>query len=141
MAAGEEQDCDQADRGPEIAVLDDWKHVWSGDGEEADDAGNSCDCHCDPHVVDRADERRVRAGMNVAGEPGVDRVGFIDAEAECHCQCAANGPARDVTYPDEKSKRRGVLSAFALGPVVGWKSSNTGAVCSCSLGSSASNLL
>lgn len=74
----------------------------------------------------------MRGVRELAGDPGVDWFGFVDAgngvvSGVCGLRSGGGG-----AYPVEKSKRWGVLSVFALGPVVGWKRRRTGAVWSIS---------
>lgn len=58
---GEEQDCDERDCSPQVAVLHNRKDVWGGDGEQGQDAERSrCDCN-DAHVIDGACNLRLRS--------------------------------------------------------------------------------
>ena len=77
VSAGEEQNGDQADGGPEVAVLNDRQNVRCGDckeGEDTDDSGRYGD---DLHVVDWALDGWVRRVGEMAAEPCVDGFGLV----------------------------------------------------------------
>ena len=77
VSAREEQNSDQADGGPEVAVLDDGQKVRRGDCEESEDTDDSgCDSD-DLHVVDRTNDGRVRRVGEVTAEPCVDGFGLV----------------------------------------------------------------
>jgi len=59
VSAREQQDGDQTDGSPEVAVLDDGENVGRRDGEEGDDAEHRRNGDRNPHVVDRTHERWV----------------------------------------------------------------------------------
>lgn len=68
VSAGEEQDGDQADGGPEVAALDDGHGVGCGDCEGGD-GSEDCDCGGDDlDPVDGAHDWR-RGARDMAGEP------------------------------------------------------------------------
>lgn len=71
VAAGEEEDGDQADGGPEVAALEDGEDVGSSNGESGDGSEDGYSGGDDLDVVDRAGEGRSRA-CDMASEPGVD---------------------------------------------------------------------
>ena len=129
VSTGEEQDKDQADGGPQVAVLDDWKDVGRGDGEECEGTDDSSRDGDDLDIVDRTLDRWVRGVGKVTAQPrvnrlslvGTDAIGMLVGEGRIDIGMNAN--------PERKSKRVGEGSVFALGPVVGWKRSRTGAVC------------
>jgi hypothetical protein len=79
VAAGEQQDRDKADGGPDIAVLDDGEHIWPSNNGSSDGAGqhHSGEDPLDP--VDRALDGRVRAVGEVTAEPGMDLLGALRA--------------------------------------------------------------
>lgn len=79
VAGGEEQDHDQADCGPEVAVLDNGQDVGRGDGEEGDESEDGGGDGDDFDVVDWADDGWVGDVGELAREPGVDRVGSVGA--------------------------------------------------------------
>lgn len=118
VAAGEEEDGDQADGGPEVAALEDGEDIRSSDGEGGDGAEDGYGGGDDLDVVDRAGEGRSRA-CDMAGEPGVDGLSSNDTKV-----LLARGWYRgrvQESYPVVKSKRRGWVSGLASGPVVGGK--------------------
>jgi hypothetical protein len=79
VSAREEQNSDQADGSPEVAVLNDRQKVRRGDGKEGEDT-NDGGCHGDDlHVVDRALNGWVRRVGEMAAEPCVDGFGLVGA--------------------------------------------------------------
>ena len=132
VSAGEEQDKNQADGGPQVAVLDDGKDVGRSDCEEGEDTNDSgCDSD-DLDIVDRTLDRWVRRVGKVTAQPRVDRISLVGTDAIGMLVLKDRIDAGTSTHPERKSKRVGEGSVFALGPVVGWKRSKTGAVCNCS---------
>ena len=101
--------------------MEERKDVGTSNGDERDEAKYaSCDGG-DFEVVYWADEWWMRHVRELAGEPGVDWVGCASA-AELDFESALKQSilgALFLTYPAPKSKRAGVLSGFALGPMVG----------------------
>lgn len=81
VAAGEEQDSDQADGGPEVAVLDDREEVRRGDGQEGEDTDNGCCDGDNLDIVDRANDGRVRTLREMAAEPCVNGFGLVGTDA------------------------------------------------------------
>jgi hypothetical protein len=81
VAAGEEQDKDQADGGPQVAVLDDWKDVGRGDGEECEGTDDSSRDGDDLDIVDRTLDRRVRGVGKVTAQPRVNRLSLVGTDA------------------------------------------------------------
>lgn len=81
VSAGEEQDENQADGGPQVAVLDDGKNVGRSDCEEGDDTNDSSGNSDDLDIVDRALDRWVRGIGKVTAKPRVDRLGLVGADA------------------------------------------------------------
>nr|POE93616.1 hypothetical protein CFP56_19628 [Quercus suber] len=75
VSAGEEQDKDQADRSPEIAILDDRQDVGRGDREESHTSEDRSGHHCDLDIVDRSNERWVRTTRQVSGDPSMNWLG------------------------------------------------------------------
>jgi hypothetical protein len=131
VSAGEEQDGDQADGSPEVTVLDDRKQVGCGDGQECEDTDDSSRDGDDLHIVDRTLDRWVRRVGKMTAKPCVDRLSLVGADESL--VLVEYNQIKDYaeTHPERKSKRVGEGSLFALGPVVGWKSRRTGAVCNC----------
>jgi hypothetical protein len=77
VSAREEQDGDQADGGPEVAVLDDRQKVRRGNCKEGEDTDDSS-CYGDNlHVVDWALDGWVRRVGEMAAEPCVDGFGLV----------------------------------------------------------------
>ena len=131
VSAGEKQDKNQADGGPQVAVLDDGKDVGRGDSEECEDTDDgSCDGD-DLDIVDRALDRWVRRIGKVTAQPRVNRLSLVGTDAIGMLVFEGRIDIGMITNPERKSKRVGEGSVFALGPVVGWKRSRTGAVCNC----------
>jgi hypothetical protein len=131
VSAGKEQDSDQADGSPEVAVLDDREEVGCGDSQECEDTDDSSRDSDDLHIVDRTLDRWVRRVGKMTAKPCVNGLGLVGAGES---EVSAEGDQikdRIETHPERKSKRVGEGSLFALGPVVGWKSRRTGAVCNC----------
>lgn len=84
VSAREQQDGNQADSRPEVAVRYYWPDVWGSHGEEGNDTQDGCGGDGDFDVVDGTDELGVRAVGELAFEPGLNGVGFGDAvEDKC----------------------------------------------------------
>lgn len=132
VSAGEEQDKNQADGGPQVAVLDDGKDVGRSDSEEGNDTNDSSCDGDNLDIVDRTLDRWVRGVGKMAAKPRVHRLGLVGADATRMLVLKERIDIGTNTNPERKSKRVGEGSVFALGPVVGWKRSKTGAVCNCS---------
>lgn len=80
VAAGEQQDRDQADGSPDVAILDDGEDIWPCDKCRSQTA-RQADNGNDPfHPVDRPLDRRVRAVGQMASEPGVHLLSSLGAE-------------------------------------------------------------
>lgn len=79
VAAREEEHGDQADGGPEVAVLDNRKEVWRGDAEESDHTEHGSGDGDNLHVVDRTNDRWVRSVGEMAAEPCMDGLGFVSS--------------------------------------------------------------
>jgi hypothetical protein len=137
VPACEEKDGDQADGSPKVAVLDDGKKVGRGDCQEGEDTDDGSRDGDDLHIVDRTLDRRVRGVGKVTAQPRVDRLSLVRTDAFDMLVANERDNIRMNTHPERKSKRVGEGSVFALGPVVGWKRSRMGAVCSCSYNVSA----
>ena len=81
VSAGEEQDENQADGSPQVAVLNDGKNVWRSDSEEGEDTDDSgCDGD-DLEIVDRTLDRWVRGVGKVTAQPSVNRLGLVGTDA------------------------------------------------------------
>lgn len=81
VSTSEEQDKNQADGSPQVAVLDDGKHVGRSDGEEGEDTDDSgCDSD-DLDIVDRTLDRWVRRVGKVTAQPRVDRISLVGTDA------------------------------------------------------------
>jgi hypothetical protein len=109
VSAREEQNGDQADGSPEVAVLDDGQEVRCGDGEEGEDTDDSGCYGNDLHVVDRALDGWVGRVGKMAAEPSVDGFGLVGAgrvvlglSLYCHSH-GNNSPRKEI-----KSGRRRV---------------------------------
>jgi hypothetical protein len=129
VSASEEQDENQADGGPQVAVLDDGKDVGRSDCEEGEDTNDSGRDSNDLDIVDRTLDRRVRGVGEVTAQPRVDGLSLVGTNAIGMLVVEETIDIGTSTHPERKSKRVGEGSVFALGPVVGWKRSRTGAVC------------
>jgi hypothetical protein len=104
VAAGEEEDGDQTDGGPEVAALEDGKHVGGCDGEGGDGSQDGYGGGDDFDVVYWTGNGGGRAG-DMAGEPGVNGLGCDDTGI-----LLVRGWYRgrgQESYPVVKSKRRG----------------------------------
>jgi hypothetical protein len=77
VSAREEENGDQADGGPEVAVLNDRQKVRRGDCEEGEDTDDSGCYGDDLHVVDWALDGWVRRVGEMAAEPCVDGFGLV----------------------------------------------------------------
>ena len=129
VPAGEEQDGDQADGGPDVAVLDDGEKERPSDEASSGDAGDKSQSADPPQPVDRALDRRVRSVGHMAREPVMELLGSLVAIVHTHHQHGRH--FRDlvgVPYPPVKSNRMGSAEATACGPVVGGNRRRTGAV-------------
>ena len=83
MARGEEEDGDEREGGPEVAVLQERQHVGRRDGDDADAAEDGGGDGENLHPVDGArDLGLVDVGGELAGDPGVDLFGGLGA-VEC----------------------------------------------------------
>lgn len=81
VSAGEEQDKDQADSGPQVAVLDDGKDVGRSDGKECDDTDDGS-CNGDNlDIIDRTLDRWMRGVGKVTAQPRVDRLSLVGTDA------------------------------------------------------------
>ena len=81
VSAGEEQDKNQADGGPQVAVLDDGKDVGRSDSEEGNDTNDSSCDGDNLDIVDRTLDRWVRGVGKVTAKPRVDRLSLVGADA------------------------------------------------------------
>jgi hypothetical protein len=124
VAAGEEQDRDEADSGPDIAVLDDGKDIGPGNNGSRNSSRKHHGGEDPLDPVDRAPDGRVRAVGEVAAEPGMDLLGALGA-VQCKPMAAFKSYS---THPFTKSYRIGSGETAAWGPVVGGKRNRTGAV-------------
>lgn len=79
VAAGEEQDGDEADGGPEVAALQEGEDIGASDGSEGDgtEDGGGGDDELDP--VKGTDEWGCRERGEAAGDPVVDWLCGVDA--------------------------------------------------------------
>lgn len=75
LATGEEEDSDQADSGPNVAVLDDGQQVWPGNADKRDRACDSGSNGYAAEPVHRPVNRGVRTIREMANKPGVDLFG------------------------------------------------------------------
>ena len=80
VTAGEEQDHDQADGSPEVAVLDNGENVGRGNSQECEDTDNGgCDGD-DLNIVDGTLDRRVRRVGKMAAQPCVNGLGLVGTD-------------------------------------------------------------
>lgn len=80
MSGGEEQDGDQGERGPEVAVLEERKNVGRGDGESGDTSEDGGGDRDDLDPVDGARDLGLRdVGGELAGDPGVNLLSSLRA--------------------------------------------------------------
>lgn len=125
MSGREEQDGDERDPSPDVAVLDHGHDVRVGDGDEGyetEDGG------CDGDKVKPVEgtfDGWVWTRGKVSGQPAVD--GFCVLGSTYVSSTMPIVSISIGTYPAVKSKRTGELSALLFGPVVGGKKSRTGA--------------
>lgn len=128
LAAGEQQDENEAQRSPHIAALDDGQDVRpcniccrASTGYE-DQGGEQ------PHPVDGALDRRVRSFGHVASDPVMHLFGCLWPATIV--RTVKRNPIRPAKcYPLVKSYRRGSGDGAAFFPTVGGKKRSTGAVC------------
>jgi hypothetical protein len=80
VSAGEQQDSDQADGSPEVAVLDDREEVGCCNSQEGEDTNDSSRDSDDLHIVDRTLDRWVRRVGKMTAKPCVDRLGLVGAD-------------------------------------------------------------
>lgn len=71
MAAGEQEDQDQADSSPQVPVLDDGQDVGVCDGDEGEEAEEDRDGRANPAVVDGPADAWIVAGGELACDPAV----------------------------------------------------------------------
>lgn len=109
VARSKQQNRNNRHSSPEIAVLDYWEDVRSGDGEESDETKDGGGDGGDFEVVEGSDERRVGAGGQLAGEPGVDWVCGVDASHEIEASGRCIGCCvRSYCWVEEKEDRGGL---------------------------------
>lgn len=75
MAAGEEQNSNQSEGGPDIAVLDHWHDVGPENIGTSQATGDHGEAHSPLEIVEGALDGRMRAAIKVADEPGVHHFG------------------------------------------------------------------
>lgn len=88
VATGKEEDGDQADGRPQVAILDDWQQIWIADTEERN-ASKHSSRHCyytDP--VYWALYWRMRSVLQVSAQPSMDllsclRAAGVSTEPKC----------------------------------------------------------
>ena len=80
VSAGEQEHSDQAESGPQIAVLDDRHDVWCSNGEEGDESEEGCRNCDDLYIIDGSDDGGLRqVGGELASNPCVDLFGGLRA--------------------------------------------------------------
>lgn len=72
VATGEEQNGNETDGGPQVAVLNDGKDVRRGSDEDGAETKDDGDARNPSHPVDRALHRRVGSVSKVSRQPGMD---------------------------------------------------------------------
>jgi hypothetical protein len=80
VSAGEEQNSDQADGSPEVAVLDDREEVGCSDSQECEDTDDGSRDSDDLHIVDGALNRWVRRVREMTTKPCMNGLGFVGAD-------------------------------------------------------------
>jgi hypothetical protein len=80
VSAGEEQNSDQADGSPEVAVLDDREQVGCSNSQEGEDTNDSSSDGDYLHIVDRTLDWWVRRIGKMTAKPCVDRLGLVGAD-------------------------------------------------------------
>lgn len=75
VTTGEQQDSNQSEGSPDIAVLDHGHDVRPGDVDASQATGNHGEAHSPLEVVDRALDGRMRAAIKVADKPRVHYLG------------------------------------------------------------------
>lgn len=78
VSTREQQDGDQADSRPEVAVRDHGPDIGGGHCKEGNDTEDGCSGDGDFDVVDGTDELGMWAVGELAFEPGLNRIGFGD---------------------------------------------------------------
>jgi len=81
VTAGEEKDENQADGGPQVAVLNDGKNVGRGDSQEGEDTDDGSRDSDDLDIVDRALDRWVRRIGKVTAQPCMNRISLVGTDA------------------------------------------------------------
>lgn len=102
VTAGEEQDGDQADGGPQVAVLDNGEEVRRSDEKEGQSTNNSGRDGDDLKVVDRANNWRVRRIGEMAAQPCVNGFSLVGADAVRVLASNVYHEKRLVNLPREK---------------------------------------
>jgi hypothetical protein len=80
VSAGEEQNSDQADGSPEVAVLDDREEVGCSDSQECEDTDDGSRDSDDLHIVDGALNRWVKRVGEMTTKPCMNGLGFVGAD-------------------------------------------------------------
>ncbi len=75
LTAGEEEDGDQAESRPEVAVLNDGQHVRRESREESNGTHENGNPRDNAHIIDRSNQLRLGAVRQVASDPLVELVG------------------------------------------------------------------
>lgn len=72
VAAGKEKDGDQADGCPEIAVLDDGKHIWPGSSSDGNRSSDKAEASSPSHPVNGSLHGRVGSVGQLSRQPRVN---------------------------------------------------------------------
>lgn len=83
VAAGEDQDGNKADGGPQVAALQHGQHVRPRDHKQGDGTGDQGDVGSPQSVVDGALDGRVGTTRQVVGNPTVNGFGGLRAMGPC----------------------------------------------------------
>lgn len=124
VSAGKEKDSNDADRGPDVAVLEHGQDVGSGGNGKGHDAQHSGYADNPTNPVDRSRDFGVRAIRSMAYQPGTNLFGFGGSVVRpwlARALIFPQGLDDASTYPLVKSYRTGSGAATAWGPLVGRK--------------------
>lgn len=112
VSAGEEQDRDEADGGPEVSALEDGHHVRVGNVECSCTSENDGDAGNPSHPVNGSLHGRMRSAWEMTGEPNLDLLGSRGSD-DSRLLHAQRKQKANVSYPVVKSYRKGSCFATA----------------------------
>lgn len=111
VAAGEEEDRDEGDCGPQVAVLRDGQQVRANLEDGADDGQARDDGDDDLDPVDWPRDGRVRAAFELPREPGVDGLCFLVATSKVVAEGLGRGGGVRAGRGREEQENRSSLEA------------------------------